>query len=58
MSKQDSKIQQTPGPQDADAPGAESADVQAALARFASILEKAAVPPAKDDESSPEKPAH
>lgn len=58
MSKQDSKIQQTPAPQDSDVPGAESADLQAALARFNSILEKAAVPLAQDDENSSEKPAH
>jgi len=58
MSEQDSKDPKGKVPQNTEAPSAESAELQAALARFTSLLEKAVVPPAKDDESGPETPAH
>lgn len=44
--------------QNTAAPSAESAELQAALAQLTSILEKATVPQAKDEEGASEKPAH
>jgi len=58
MSEQSSKDQKGKLPQSTETPSAESAELQAALARFNSLLDQATVPPEADDESGSEKPVH
>ena len=58
MSKESSKDQDRKASPNTVAPSTESAELQAALAKFTSILEQAAVPPAKDGEADSEQPAH
>ncbi|MCX7174757.1 MAG: hypothetical protein NT159_12730 [Proteobacteria bacterium] len=55
MSKQNPKDPEGKVLQNTEAPAEQSAELKAALAQFASILEKAVLLPINDDESSPEK---
>jgi len=58
MSEQGPKDKQVNVPQDTEASGAESAELKAALARFASVFEKAVVPPAEEVDGGSGKPPH
>ena len=58
MSEQTPKDQKAKLAQSAEAPSAESAELQAALARFNRLLEQAAVPPETKDENGSEKSGH
>ena len=58
MSNESSKDQKAKLPQSTEAPGPESADLQAALAQFTSILNKAALTPVQDDDGRSDKTAH
>ncbi|MFA6443667.1 MAG: hypothetical protein WCV99_15120 [Sterolibacterium sp.] len=58
MPKQSSKSPQAPKQaKAANAEVTENPELQAALARFASVLEAAVLPPAKADDSAAENPA-
>ena len=58
MSEQNRKDQKSKVTPSTEAPGVDSAELQAALERFTRILDKAAVPPEAEDKNGSTKPLH